>query len=130
MFGQDPRLKIMQKPAEPFIPLTRSGSSSGQTVNRPLEMQRQSLSIADITIQSDLKFKIDEKLAEVLHLQTKWVTYREFTLALFKFHKVVGNFYDKPTQTFDLSQYAVFRRWWPNHQRIGCDDIKNFLLKK
>ena len=55
------------------------------------------LTLADITITSDLKFKIDDKLADVLHLPSKWVTYREFTLAFFKFHKTVGNFYDKAT---------------------------------
>jgi len=60
-------------------------------------MQRQTLSVNDISINSDLKFKIDEKLCDVLVLPTRWVTYREFTLALFKFHKKVGNFYDKPT---------------------------------
>ena len=103
-------------------------------MNRPLEQQRSTLSIKDITIESDLKFKIDRKLAEVLQMPstgsnaTTWVTYREFTLAMFKLHKQVGNFYDKPTQTFDLSKYATFRRWWPNHQRIGCDEIKVFLL--
>ncbi len=69
-----------------------------------------------------MKFKIDRKLAEVLQLPASvpgeavaWVTYREFTLAMFKLHKKLKNFYDKPTQTFDLSQYVTFRRWWPNH---------------
>ena len=134
IFGSDPRVKAMNlKSTEQALPLTRSGSGFGgqivAPVNRPLEMKKQNnLSLNDITIQSDLKFKIDQKLSEVLHVPSNWVTYREFTLAFFKFHKTVGNFYDKPTQTFDLSKYQVFRRWWPNHQRIGCDDIKAFLL--
>jgi hypothetical protein len=91
-------------------------------------MQRKPLTATDININSDMKFKIDDKLVEVLKLQSKWITYRDFTLALFKFHKTVGNFYDKPTQTFDISLYQTFRRWWPNQARIGQEDIKTFLL--
>ena len=132
--GSDPRMKGSMQ-----VATTRSGQtpilnpgSKGPNIltNRPLE--RSNLTIKDITIESDFKFRIDRKLAETLQIPTSepvaWVTYREFTLAMFKLHKKLKNFYDKPTQTFDLSQYVTFRRWWPNHQRIGCDEIKTFLL--
>ena len=77
--------------------------------------------MSDITMDSPLKFKIPKKLQDLLRLSDQRVTYKDFSLGLFKFHKQVGNFYDRATQTFDLQRYSVFRQYWPSHGRIGCD---------
>ena len=72
-------------------------------MNRPPQMHRKPLTITDTNYyDSDIKFKIDDKLVDILKLQSKSITYKEFTLALIMFHMNVGNINENPTLTLNI----------------------------
>ena len=87
------------------------------------------LTVTDIKIDSKIRFRIDKRLADMIKVEID-CTYREFTIALLKFHKVVKNFYDKATNTFNVGLYPKFRQYFPDQSKITSTDIKAFLLKE
>eukprot|EP00347_Sterkiella_histriomuscorum_P019087 403342999 len=125
--GADPRLQVSSNQQADNVVSKPSGFLDVQKSAKN-QVKSAELNLESINTENPHKFKINKKLQDILRIPEQRVTYKDFTLALFRFHKQVGNFYDKPTSTFDLSKYPQFRVFWPNHSRIGQDDIKRYLL--
>ena len=83
----------------------------------------------EIDTDCKVRFKIDPQLAKFLSID-EWSTFKEVTIGMLRYNKVVGDFYDRTTSTFNAFKYPIFSRFFPDQSRISSEDLKKYLLKR
>ena len=70
-------------------------------------------STSEIDTDCKIRFKIDAQLAKFLSID-EWSTFKEVTIGMLRYNKVVGDFYDRATSTFNAFKYPIFSRFFPD----------------
>ena len=94
-----------------------------------LTSMRKLESVKEIDTDCKVRFKIDSSLAKFLSID-EWSTFKEVTIGLLRYNKVVGDFYDRTTSTFNAYKYPIFSRYFPDQSRISSEDLKKYLLQR
>ena len=108
--------------AKTDIPITVSAP-------KPNNNLRKLNSTKEIDTDCKVRFKIDQQLAKFLSID-EWSTFKEVTIGMLRYNKVVGDFYDRTTSTFNAFKYPIFSRFFPDQAKISSEDLKKYLLKR
>ena len=73
-----------------------------------MQMKTEQFCLEDINVHSTTRFKIDKDLSNFLDIDI-WCSFREITLGFLKFNKKTkGDFYDRPSTSFNAYKYPYF----------------------
>ena len=72
---------------------------------------------------------MDIELANFLSIG-EWSTFKEVTIGMLRHNKVVGDFYDRASSTFNPLKVPIFMHLFPNYPKISSEDLKLYLIKK
>lgn len=111
--------------------ILESGKAEVNTVSaaKPSIKLRKLNSTNEIDTDCKVRFKIDQQLAKFLSID-EWSTFKEVTIGMLRYNKVVGDFYDRTTSTFNAFKYPIFSRFFPDQAKISSEDLKKYLLKR